>query len=78
VNKWQPIETAPKAAGVQVLLAGDGYGGTGYVVSGYYDEDRDGWWEANTHWTDAADGQVYPTHWMPLPAPPTTSDGNQK
>jgi hypothetical protein len=40
----------------------------------YFEENR-GWWEMNTDPTDYFDGQVScPTHWMPLPEPPTPSD----
>lgn len=64
---WQPIETAPKD-GRNVILA---MLNEEWVCEGYYEEDEDrGWFMANTHWTDAADGQVYPSHWRPLPAAP--------
>ena len=64
--EWQPIETAPKD-GTDVLVVADG------VVSEaeYWGDDR-GWWLANTAPTDYIDSQVWPTHWMPLPPPPTT------
>lgn len=56
---WQPIETAPKD-GIDVLLFEDG---KQYVAS----------------WSETAGGQFFndaehqhnPTHWMPLPKPPT-------
>jgi hypothetical protein len=70
---WQPIDTGPKE-GEHVLLAvtGDDPPGYGYVCEGYYESDRDAWYQSNTHWTDTFDGQVYPSHWAPLPAPPRT------
>jgi hypothetical protein len=64
-REWQPIETAPKDF-TSVLVTGD----QGFVCEATYNADYDGWWAANTHPTDAYDGQVYPTHWMPLPDAP--------
>lgn len=66
--EWQPIETAPKD-GFSVLISFDGIVGEAH----YYDQDNEheGWYWAQEHWTDAhVSGPVYPTHWMPLPAPP--------
>lgn len=69
--KWRPIKTAIKDErvkdGLHVLLsfAGD----PTWVCEGFYEEEKGGWWQANTHWTDYHDGQVYPTHWMHLPKP---------
>jgi hypothetical protein len=65
VAGWLPIDSAPKD-GSHVLLARAGE----WSSYGYYEAELDGWWEANTHWTDATDGQCYPTHWQPLPSPP--------
>ena len=67
---WQPIETAPKD-GQHVLLA-CGQDPPDFVCEGYYEEDGDrGWFQANTHWTDAHDGSLWNvTHWMPLPPHP--------
>ncbi|MNY06751.1 hypothetical protein D3C86_1395220 [compost metagenome] len=59
--------------GSQLLVAGKGWTETDYIVSAYYDEEHRGWWESNTHYTDAADGQVYPTHWMPMPDAPVAA-----
>lgn len=67
MSEWRPIDTAPKD-GSHVML---GDAPEQYVCEGYYEEDGDrGWYMANTHWTDAYDGRVYPTHWQPLPSPP--------
>lgn len=62
---WQPIETAPLDQ--YVLVAHEG------VVSEarYNLEDRN-WWMACTGPYDFdASSPIYPTHWCPLPAPPT-------
>jgi hypothetical protein len=70
MNGWKPIETAPKD-GTSILLS-DGK----WVGEGYYSEHSGGtWWEAGSHWTDAHDGQIYPTHWQPLPPPPSEGEG---
>lgn len=69
---WRTIETADKTDGVHVLLSGKGFHGTWFVVAGYYCEDRDEWYEANTHHTDSTDGQVFPEFWMPFPPAPSS------
>lgn len=73
-QSWQPIKTAP-LDGTWVLLAGP----SGYMttplrveVCRYYPEyhSRDPW---TNHANDSfRDGGAAPTHWMPLPPPPTT------
>lgn len=67
VNTWQPIKTAPRDTKV--------------IVSGFnFDDPKQGrWvdsailtetgWAWNIEFSDA--GPYPPTHWMPLPAPPT-------
>jgi hypothetical protein len=72
---WQPIETAPTGRDSEgrmqcVLVACGGTGGP-YACEAWFDEDVDQWWPANTDYTDAHGTQIYPTHWMPLPAPPS-------
>lgn len=71
---WQPIETAPKTP-PETMRA--------IPILGYCpDEETDDkvrviWWEPRLGgagmWYDDRDikGIVNPTHWMPLPAPPT-------
>jgi hypothetical protein len=57
---WQPIETAPKD-GTDILVYDNGV----MFVTSWVDVDGwQGWWET---------GRVEPppTHWMPLPDPPT-------
>lgn len=72
-SQWRGMESAPKD-GRHVLLA-CAVDPPSWICEGYYEEDGDrGWFQANTHWTDdwtdAYDGSVIPTHWMPLPPPP--------
>ncbi len=45
-----------------------------WTSEGYYDAEQRGFWNANTHHTDAHDGQMYPTHYQRLPSPPTTAE----
>lgn len=59
MSKWQPIETAPKDG--SDILAHWKASGTSHVV--YY---------ALGRWCDDCDDEIStPTHWMPLPEPPT-------
>jgi Protein of unknown function (DUF551) len=78
---WRTIETAP-TTGVPVLLAipAEMAVGRWLVAEAYFREDEDeyvaGWWWANTgpneHGVSSLKENGYrPTHWMPLPAPPT-------
>ncbi len=60
-----PIETAPKDA--KILLGIVRKGGLEEVhIGGYrYAENED---EISCWWSDQADDEICPTHWMPLPA----------
>jgi DNA-binding XRE family transcriptional regulator len=66
-EKWQPIETAPKD-GEAVLL-----GHSNASFSGWWDQRSGGWVDGCT---DAFDelSHYEPTHWMPLPAPPSSTE----
>ena len=66
MNEWKPIETAPKD-GTRILLATNDY-----VFEGYwhqYSPHCDGWWKVSD--IENLGNTIYPTHWMPLPEPPT-------
>jgi hypothetical protein len=73
-SSWQPIETAPKQV-VVLLWAQTGIEpynwkiATGFWMPGYRDEP--GCWEWEGRRLKPYD--VQPTHWMPLPPPPTVS-----
>ena len=60
---WRPIETAPKD-GTEVLLNCDGYFQIG---SWCYDESE----PARTVWACGSFMLHGPTHWMPIPKPPS-------
>jgi len=60
--EWQPIETAPKD-GAWLLLYWVTMPITLYPFCAFWD---DGWW----HPSFRDYGEVFPTHWMPLPEPP--------
>lgn len=70
MSEWQPIETAPKD-GRLIALYDD------RVVVGCWNPTLgDGW-----YFWDGSDGELNcwipgygPSHWMPLPAPPVTSE----
>ena len=73
MSKWQPIETAPKD-GTRVLLTEE----WGVVIGRWCEEaqlglceEGPGWqvFECDDCWYSVA--AENPTHWMPLPAPPT-------
>jgi hypothetical protein len=70
VDKWRPIETAPKD-GTRIILYQPG--GDGDDPSRTTDIGAWGRWEgASWCWVmTAGDGWVRPTHWMPLPEKPT-------
>jgi hypothetical protein len=71
-SNWQPIETAPKNTYILVFMEGSVYEARRIWEEGY---------EWYAHWkfpfADAhgcgccSGGDDHPTHWMPLPEPPT-------
>jgi hypothetical protein len=68
---WQPIETAPKNGTTVLVLFhnwNDPSKGRG-VGSAVFHK---GAWRGCFHSADIDDGKFWPpTHWMPLPAPPS-------
>lgn len=83
--QWQPIETAPKD-GTEVLLFAPGRLTYGAWVEPSPEPNikyRDGfapepeWEDFEPYWSSWDGGfttEHPPTHWMPLPPPPTTPD----
>lgn len=75
--EWQPIETAPKDERILLYRPTAGFTWT-RVVIGRFDSDRYAkrprpyWQHDLEHLAGKAEGRaVNPTHWMPLPAPPS-------
>lgn len=67
VNNWQVIETAPKD-GTEILV----YNDDGEVYQASWKIDRWRLASAGQHGCGCCGGDAeFPTHWMPLPAPPT-------
>jgi hypothetical protein len=62
---WQPIETAPKNGLVMPFLARRVKSEALMVMFGYWSTHQEWWYR---RWPQVE--RIYPTHWMPLPAPP--------
>ena len=74
--KWQSIETAPKDGALIVLGARNGVWLGKYVPvyqSGYRPENP--WSSMLLNHDYMAERYTRPTHWMPLPPPPTSAEG---
>jgi hypothetical protein len=69
--EWQPIESAPKD-GTEVLL-----GAERWVYQGRYLPDSQEWFAINNDPNDYWGGELLPTHWRPLPAPPAAKEPAQ-
>ena len=72
-REWQPIETAPED-GTPVLLFCPRPGVEPFQITGYWDLGSDEFgvksaWRATTH-----DPIYPPSHWRPLPPPPTEKE----
>ncbi len=79
MSEWQPIETAPKHDTVLLCTK------HGEIIIGWWETGRE--FPGSEHFNDWSSGsfgegsgydcgfkRVYdPTHWMPLPVPPTTT-----
>ncbi len=88
MSDWQPIESAPMD-GTWVFMTGGtiGYGWDGDTdpacVVGQWTHDLNARYREKGRWQFAwYDGGYYgeyenPTHWMPLPSPPTDTKGGR-
>ena len=70
---WLPIDTAPQ----------DGSEFIGYSLGGRWHGQEGKWVAYVCHrdrnlWIAIGEGVVNPTHWMPLPDPPTADEGKPK
>lgn len=70
MSKWRVITTYDKASCPSSVLVATEHG-VGEAMQ--HDDGAYGsWYWVNTYPTDVfGPGQIYPTHWMPLPEPPT-------
>jgi len=82
--RWQPIETAPKD-GTRVIVSK--FAWVVREVQDIFREDAERIWHLcfvttahflsdKSYWTDGLERLVEPTHWMPLPDPPSSSKEN--
>jgi hypothetical protein len=63
MTEWQPIDTAPRDTQILLFVPPSGV----YIGEGWTDHTRD---EKPAYFYDLEVGEIQPTHWMPLPAPP--------
>ncbi len=68
INNWQPIETAPKDGRVVLCI---GHGSIHHVEPMMYYASDEGMNNGCWGWLEGDTPRKQPTHWMPLPAPPT-------
>jgi hypothetical protein len=66
---WIAVSERLPEPDVEVIGAGQGWGDP-FVMACHYDAERNEWWAAGNHWSDAHGEPQYPTHWMPMPEPP--------
>lgn len=85
MSEWRPIETAPKDGTTVIVARNMGENGFGWVrgyarwesaaIAGM---DFSGWISQGFTQPAGNLGLAHPTHWMPLPAPPSpASDPSQ-
>lgn len=75
---WQLIETAPKDGTVVLFTywgadADPRFHGSMPVVSGYWSMLSEDWYSPFS-----STGRLRPTHWMPLPEPPTLTAAHRQ
>ena len=75
VGKWMPIETAPVGRSMFVVRA---FNVQVTDKSFDYTSDAYGVWQPTPGKFERWPHPFAPTHWMPLPLPPTTSAGSGK
>lgn len=76
-REWQPIETAPKD-GTQILVTGFYCQSKNrFYEAAEWNEVTNGWWNLSVEFAEA-NCLIGPTHWMPLPTPPTQEAPNDR
>jgi len=85
MNNWKPIKTAPRNYGIRIIALYD-YQTVGIVkrltkkglIGGIFQGDHDPHSKKNLSpalcWKNDNNREVHPTHWMPLPLPPTLNN----
>jgi hypothetical protein len=68
--EWQDIASAPKD-GAPILAAGEVRDGSWVQTTVRWENDGEGYWNLIVVGAYAEDGEWWPTHWMPLPEPPS-------
>ena len=68
--EWQDIASAPKD-GTPILGASEVIDGLWVQTTVRWESGGDGYWGLLVVGTYAEDGEWWPTHWMPLPEPPS-------
>jgi hypothetical protein len=73
--EWQPIETAPDET--EVIVANqDWLSGNFHISTAWRHAESGKWWRP--HSGPSLASNITPTHWMPLPAPPPTTEEQTK
>ena len=77
-SRWEPIDTAPKMKNILMWAATD-VSETGEIKNWKMDT---GYWSSGAHcWVWSGNQlrkyDIQPTHWQPLPAPPTSEERQQ-
>ena len=72
MSEWQPISTAPKNESVLIFIPNAEHYGPGVYRGMLVDMGTGPHWSANgLHMGKDCGTHYAPTHWMPLPAPPS-------
>lgn len=76
MSDWQPIETAPRD-GTHILVINAAFLHEGEMCVAFWhtlrgEKQEDGRWDVTGYGGYEAEPEVEPTHWQPLPEPPSS------